>query len=84
LRARGDGAAIAAQRRENKRRLQLRSPRVAAAIPVSFSLLARYAVGYRRLLSVQQVDAVTVEFAQMGYYRLPPGVPAVLDQHNVE
>jgi glycosyltransferase involved in cell wall biosynthesis len=29
-------------------------------------------------------DLVQVEFSQMGYYRLPPGVPTVLDLHNIE
>ena len=29
-------------------------------------------------------DLVQVEFSQMAYYRLPAGVPAVLDLHNVE
>ncbi|HMA36751.1 MAG TPA: glycosyltransferase [Chloroflexia bacterium] len=29
-------------------------------------------------------DLIQVEFSQMAYYRLPPGVPAFLDLHNVE
>ncbi|MDI3339046.1 MAG: glycosyltransferase, partial [Sphaerobacter sp.] len=37
-----------------------------------------------RLLRSEPVDLVQLEFAQMGRYRLPPGVPTVLDVHNVE
>jgi glycosyltransferase involved in cell wall biosynthesis len=31
-----------------------------------------------------KIDLVVVEFSQMGYYRIPKGIPWVLDQHNVE
>lgn len=29
-------------------------------------------------------DIIQVEFSQMGYYSLPPTIPCVLDEHNVE
>jgi glycosyltransferase involved in cell wall biosynthesis len=31
-----------------------------------------------------KIDLVVVEFSQMGYFRIPAGIPWVLDQHNVE
>ena len=37
-----------------------------------------------RLAASWQPDAIVVEFAQMGYFRFPAGIPVILDAHNVE
>jgi sugar transferase (PEP-CTERM/EpsH1 system associated) len=74
----GDPAAVARKRRGQLR--SLLSPRPyqyyahrSAAMQARLDALAR-----------EPWDLVQVEFSQMGYYRLPAGVPAVLDLHNVE
>jgi glycosyltransferase involved in cell wall biosynthesis len=49
---------------------------------------AYYSAPMRRaldaLLRRRSFDVIHVEFAHMGYYRLPPGPLRVLDEHNVE
>lgn len=37
-----------------------------------------------RLTRDERFDLIQIEFSQMGGYRVPPGVPVVLDIHNVE
>lgn len=37
-----------------------------------------------RVVCEQQIDLILVEFSQMACFRFPPGVPVVLDEHNVE
>lgn len=72
------------QRRENKRKYQLLS----LFSPRPYQYVAHYSprmqAAIDAYLAANRVDLVHVEFAQMGYYRLPPTVPAVLDEHNVE
>ncbi len=74
----GDPAAVA-----RKRRGQLRS--LLSLRPYQY-YAHRSAAMQARLdaLAAEPWDLVQVEFSQMGYYRLPVGVPAVLDLHNVE
>jgi sugar transferase (PEP-CTERM/EpsH1 system associated) len=44
----------------------------------------RMARALERLLARRAFDVIQVEFAHMGYYRLPAGPLRVLDEHNVE
>ncbi len=37
-----------------------------------------------RLIASESFDVVQFEFSQMGAYRVPPGVPSILDIHNIE
>lgn len=37
-----------------------------------------------RVARAERVDVVQFEFSQMGLYQAPPGIPAVLDVHNIE
>jgi len=37
-----------------------------------------------RLVKEKQIDLIVVEFSQMAGFTFPPGVPVVLDEHNVE
>ena len=37
-----------------------------------------------RIVREQCIDLILVEFAQMACFHFPPGVPVVLDEHNVE
>lgn len=36
------------------------------------------------LVAEELIDVVVIEFSQMGYVRIPPGVAVVVDEHNVE
>jgi sugar transferase (PEP-CTERM/EpsH1 system associated) len=67
-----------------KRQGQLR----ALLSPRSYQYYAYYSATMQaaidRRVAATQYDLVQVEFSQMGFYRLPAGVPAVLDLHNVE
>jgi sugar transferase (PEP-CTERM/EpsH1 system associated) len=74
----GDPAAVARKRRGQLRSLLSLRPyqyyaHQSAAMQARLDALAR-----------EPWDLVQVEFSQMAYYRLPAGVPAVLDLHNVE
>ena len=74
----GDPAAVA-----RKRRGQLRS--LLSLRPYQYYAHHSTAMQARLdALAREPWDLVQVEFSQMGYYRLPAGVPAVLDLHNVE
>lgn len=37
-----------------------------------------------RIVRQEQIDLVQLEFSQMGLYRIPDGVPSLLDIHNIE
>lgn len=76
----GDSDPVAVAR---KRRGQLRS--LLSVRPYQY-FAHQSAVMQARLdaLAGEPWDLVQVEFSQMAYYRLPAGVPAVLDLHNVE
>jgi glycosyltransferase involved in cell wall biosynthesis len=47
-------------------------------------LLPRFQAELDRLAEDWQPDAIIIEFAQMGYFRFPTGIPLILDAHNVE
>lgn len=72
------------QLRANKRKEQLRSMLRSAP----YQKTAYYTPAMQRAIDTfvasHQVDVLTIEYAQMGYYQLPGTVPCVLDQHNVE
>jgi glycosyltransferase involved in cell wall biosynthesis len=73
-----DPAAVARKRRGQLR--SLLSPR-----PYQYYAYRSRAMQARLdVLARERWDLVQVEFSQMAYYRLPPGVPAVLDLHNIE
>jgi sugar transferase (PEP-CTERM/EpsH1 system associated) len=73
-----DAAAVARKRRGQLRSLLSLRPYQYYA-HTSRAMAARLAA-----LAREHWDVVQVEASQMGYYRLPPGVPAVLDLHNIE
>lgn len=72
------------QLRLNKRKQQLRS--IISTMP--YQRIAHYSPAMQQAIDQfvarHPVDALTIEYAQMAYYRLPKHVPCVLDQHNVE
>ncbi len=74
-----DAAAVARKRRGQLQ--SLLSPR-----PYQFyaHYSARMQTALDRYFAQARPDLVQVEFSQMAYYRLPAGVPALLDLHNVE
>ncbi len=67
-----------------KRFVQLRS----LVSPQSFQCrFYRHAAVQRvidRLIAGEHFDVVQFEFSQMGVYRVPSGVPSILDIHNIE
>jgi len=75
----GDPAAVA-----RKRRGQVRS--LLSARPYQFYAYysAQMQAALDRCAAQARPDLVQVEYSQMAYYRLPSGVPALLDLHNVE
>jgi glycosyltransferase involved in cell wall biosynthesis len=74
-----DGAAV-----NRKRRGQLQS--LLSLRPYQFyaHYSAQMQAALDRRAAATAYDLVQVEFSQMAYYRLPAGVPALLDLHNVE
>ncbi|HET7077607.1 MAG TPA: glycosyltransferase [Chloroflexia bacterium] len=74
-----DPAAVA-----RKRRGQLQSLLSRRSYQFYSHYSARLQAALDRRAAAVQYDLVQVEFSQMAYYRLPVGVPAVLDLHNVE
>ncbi len=77
----GNGDPTAVHR---KRRAQLR----ALCSPRPYQYHAHYSARMQEALDARAAtghyDLVQVEFSQMAYYRLPPGVPALIDLHNIE
>ena len=67
-----------------KRLIQLRS----LVSPRSFQHRFYWYVAMQRALdrltAGERFDVVQFEFSQMGVYRVPPGVPSILDIHNIE
>lgn len=73
-----DSAAV-----RRKRQGQLR----ALLSPRSYQFHAHYSATMQAALdrrAAARYDLAQVEYSQMAYYRLPAGVPAILDLHNVE
>jgi len=74
-----DPAAVA-----RKRRGQLQSLLSRRSYQFYSHYSAHLQAALDRRAAAVQYDLVQVEFSQMAYYRLPAGVPAILDLHNVE
>jgi glycosyltransferase involved in cell wall biosynthesis len=74
-----DPAAVARKRRGQLRSLFSTRPYQYYA---NYSPLMQAAL--LRAVATFRPDVIQAEASQMGYYQMPPGVPAVIDLHNVE
>jgi polysaccharide biosynthesis protein PslH len=72
------------QLRENKRKYQLSSLFSPRPYHYYTHYSPRMQAAIDNHLGQTSTDLIHVEFAHMGYYRLPNDIPRVLDQHNVE
>ena len=67
-----------------KRLIQLRSLVSLQSFQCRFYWYAAMQRAINRLIADESFDVVQFEFSQMGVYRVPPGVPSILDIHNIE
>ena len=67
-----------------RRRGQLRSLLMRRSYERQSHHVAGYQRALQRLCERWKPDAIVIEFAQMGYYEFPAGIPVILDAHNVE
>lgn len=67
-----------------KRLLQLRSLVSLQSFQHRFYWHAALKRAIDRLIADEPFDVVQFEFSQMGVYRVPTGVPSILDIHNIE
>ncbi|CCF84293.1 glycosyltransferase family 4 protein [Nitrolancea hollandica] len=67
-----------------KRLVQLRSLASPQSFQRRFYWYAAMQQVLDRLIASESFDVVQFEFSQMGAYRVPPGVPSILDIHNIE
>ncbi|HEU4793114.1 MAG TPA: glycosyltransferase family 4 protein [Nitrolancea sp.] len=67
-----------------KRLIQLRSLVSPQSFQCRFYWYAAMQRAIDRLIADDSFDVVQFEFSQMGVYRVPSGVPSILDIHNVE
>ncbi len=69
---------------ERKRRDQLRSLASLHSYERWVHKLPQFQRALERVCERWRPDAVVVEFAQMGYFNVPVGIPVILDAHNAE
>ncbi len=67
-----------------KRLVQLRSLVSLQSFQRRFYWYAAMQRAIDRLIASEPFDVVQFEFSQMGAYRVSPGVPSILDIHNIE
>ncbi len=67
-----------------KRLVQLRSLVSLQSFQRRFYWYAAMQRAIERLIASEPFDVVQFEFSQMGAYRVSPGVPSILDIHNIE
>lgn len=67
-----------------KRLVQLRSLVSSQSFQWRFYRHAAMQRAIDRLIANEPFDVVQFEFSQMGVYQVPPGVPSILDIHNIE
>ncbi|MGI9598143.1 MAG: glycosyltransferase, partial [Acidimicrobiales bacterium] len=72
------------QTRERKRLVQLWSVFTSRPYHYYWAYSDEMQQAIDEVCAENDFDLIQVEFAQMGYYSLPAGVPVVLDEHNVE
>lgn len=67
-----------------KRRAQLRSLLSPRSFQDAFYRHPAAQRALQRIIREEHIDLVQFEFSQMGRYRVPAGIPTVLDVHNIE
>jgi len=67
-----------------KRRQQVRSLFSPRSFQWRFHYNRDMQAAIDRVVCEQRIDLILVEFSQMAVFHFPPGVPVVLDEHNVE
>ena len=68
----------------NKRRRQMRSLFQSRSYQLSSHTYPEMQTAIDQAAAAHGIEAVLVEFSQMGGYRFPEGLPLVVDEHNVE